>query len=71
MFNKDGFPKQEFPNGWKGKGGLYAVGFTRKGLSGAAQDAVKVAEDIGRVWKEETQQAKHIIACHRGCTSQI
>ncbi|CAL9082795.1 unnamed protein product [Musa acuminata var. zebrina] len=70
-FNKDGFPKQPFPNGWKGKTGLYAVGFTKRGLAGASHDAVKVAEDIGRVWRKETKQAKHIIACHRRCISQI
>ncbi|CAL9200581.1 unnamed protein product [Musa hybrid cultivar] len=70
FFNKDGFPRHPFPNGWKGSSGLYAVGFTKRGLSGASLDAVKIAEDIGRVWKEETRQAKHIIACHRRCTSQ-
>ncbi|RWV90117.1 hypothetical protein BHE74_00036750 [Ensete ventricosum] len=70
FFNEDGFPRQAFPDGWKGGSGLYAVGFTRRGLSGASMDAVKIAEDIGRVWKEETRQAKHITACHRRCTSQ-
>ncbi|URD88905.1 Flavin-binding monooxygenase-like [Musa troglodytarum] len=48
IFNKDGFPRHPFPNGWKGSSGLYAVGFTRRGLSGASLDAVKIAEDIGR-----------------------
>ncbi|XP_020259291.1 probable indole-3-pyruvate monooxygenase YUCCA3 [Asparagus officinalis] len=57
FFNKDGFPKEKFPNGWKGKSGLYAVGFTRRGLSGASLDAVRVAEDISKVWKEETVAA--------------
>nr|CAD1830834.1 unnamed protein product [Ananas comosus var. bracteatus] len=71
FFSKDGFPKQPFPNGWKGKCGLYAVGFTRRGLSGASLDAVKIAEDIARIWRKETKQAKHIIACHRRCNSQI
>ncbi|XP_008789578.1 probable indole-3-pyruvate monooxygenase YUCCA5 isoform X1 [Phoenix dactylifera] len=71
FFSKDGFPKEPFPNGWKGKSGLYAVGFTRRGLSGVSLDAVRIAEDIGRVWKEETKQAKHIIACHRRCSSHI
>ncbi|KAL2507997.1 putative indole-3-pyruvate monooxygenase YUCCA8 [Forsythia ovata] len=33
FFSKNGFPKTPFPNGWKGKAGLYAAGFTRKGLS--------------------------------------
>ncbi|RWW35849.1 hypothetical protein BHE74_00059176 [Ensete ventricosum] len=70
-FNENGFPKQPFPNGWKGNTGLYAVGFTRRGLAGASHDAAKVAEDIVRVWRDETKQAKHIIACHRRCISQI
>ncbi|XP_072973508.1 probable indole-3-pyruvate monooxygenase YUCCA5 [Typha angustifolia] len=71
FFTKEGFPRQPFPNGWKGKCGLYAVGFTKRGLSGASLDAVRIAEDIGKVWKEETKQAKHITACHRRCISQI
>ena len=51
-------PKSPFPNAWKGKSGLYAVGFTRRGLAGASLDAVKIAEDICRVWKKETKQKK-------------
>lgn len=62
FFSENGFPKQPFPNGWKGKDGLYAVGFTRRGLSGASADAVRVAQDIGLAWKEETRQAKQLIA---------
>lgn len=47
MFNeKDGMPRKEFPNGWKGKYGLYAVGFTKRGLLGASMDATRIAEDI-------------------------
>ncbi|XP_058101305.1 probable indole-3-pyruvate monooxygenase YUCCA5 [Magnolia sinica] len=71
FFSRNGFPKQPFPNGWKGNAGLYAVGFTRRGLSGASVDAVRIAEDIGRVWKEETKQTKQFIACHRRCISQF
>lgn len=56
MFKEDGFPKSPFPNGWKGKAGLYAVGFTRKGLSGASFDAIRVAQDIGQIWKQELKQ---------------
>ncbi|KAL8167175.1 hypothetical protein V2J09_008674 [Rumex salicifolius] len=76
FFTKNGFPKAPFPNGWKGKAGLYAAGFTRRGLSGASEDAMKVAEDIGRIWREETgkkQQKKNPrapVACHRRCISQ-
>ncbi|KAJ0967350.1 hypothetical protein J5N97_024267 [Dioscorea zingiberensis] len=71
FFGKDGFPKIAFPNGWKGNSGLYAVGFTRRGLSGASFDAVRAAKDIGTMWKEETKQAKQFIACHRRCYSQF
>ncbi|KAE8681742.1 putative indole-3-pyruvate monooxygenase YUCCA8 [Hibiscus syriacus] len=54
FFSKNGFPKAAFPNGWKGNGGLYAVGFTRRGLSGASSDAMNIAKDIGMAWKQET-----------------
>ncbi|OWM80004.1 hypothetical protein CDL15_Pgr009982 [Punica granatum] len=73
FFNKNGFPKSPFPNGWKGSKGLYAVGFTRRGLSGASWDATRIAQDIGSVWKKETEQQKKTtssIACHRRCISQ-
>nr|POF19717.1 protein bps1, chloroplastic [Quercus suber] len=55
FFSQDGIPKNPFPNGWKGKAGLYAVGFTWKGLSGAYWDAIHVAHDISKSWKEETK----------------
>ncbi|XP_047307738.1 probable indole-3-pyruvate monooxygenase YUCCA7 [Impatiens glandulifera] len=64
FFSSNGFPKSPFPEGWKGKAGLYTVGFTRKGLSGASIDAIKVAEDIGKIWREETRHSV-AIACHR------
>ncbi|ERN15901.1 hypothetical protein AMTR_s00039p00215960 [Amborella trichopoda] len=71
FFSKNGFPKNPFPNGWKGKSGLYAVGFTRIGLSGASVDAMKIAQDIGKMWKAETRQTKQFNACHRRCISQF
>ncbi|MQM03571.1 hypothetical protein Taro_036358 [Colocasia esculenta] len=71
FFSKNGFPKQPFPNGWKGKSGLYAVGFTKRGLSGASMDATRIAEDIVKVWKEETKQSKRTVAGHRRCISQF
>ncbi|KAM7459441.1 hypothetical protein LguiA_036435 [Lonicera macranthoides] len=46
FFGENGMPKTPFPNGWKGEKGLYAVGFTSRGLLGVASDAVKVASDI-------------------------
>ncbi|KAI7739031.1 hypothetical protein M8C21_008361 [Ambrosia artemisiifolia] len=47
---KDGFPMEPFPEGWKGESGLYAVGFTKRGLLGTSIDAVRIAEDIARQW---------------------
>lgn len=69
FFSRDGFPSSPFPNGWKGKAGLYAVGFTRRGLSGASVDAIKVAKDIIKLWKTETKQKTHsvTVSCHRKC----
>ncbi|XP_061339323.1 indole-3-pyruvate monooxygenase YUCCA6-like [Gastrolobium bilobum] len=64
MFSKeDGFPRKPFPNGWKGENGLYAVGFTKKGLLGAAMDAKKIAEDIERCWEAEEAKHRTAFAC--------
>nr|XP_043607402.1 indole-3-pyruvate monooxygenase YUCCA6-like [Erigeron canadensis] len=58
MFSeKDGMPRKPFPQGWKGECGLYAVGFTRRGLLGSSMDAKRVSEDIEKLWKAE---AKHL-----------
>ncbi|KAL6516230.1 putative indole-3-pyruvate monooxygenase YUCCA5 [Orobanche gracilis] len=58
FFCKNGLPKAPFPNGWKGEDGLYAVGFTGKGLSGASADAVRISQDIAKVWKDDLKQKK-------------
>ncbi|XP_057483122.1 probable indole-3-pyruvate monooxygenase YUCCA8 [Actinidia eriantha] len=71
FFSKNGFPNAPFPNGWKGKAGLYAVGFTRRGLSGAASDAARIAQDIGKVYKEDLNQKKQKVPSHRRCISQL
>ncbi|KAJ0089949.1 hypothetical protein Patl1_12872 [Pistacia atlantica] len=56
MFSeKDGLPRRPFPNGWKGECGLYAVGFTKRGLLGASMDANRLAADIERCWKAESK----------------
>ncbi|XVF35493.1 hypothetical protein REPUB_Repub18cG0150200 [Reevesia pubescens] len=68
MFSeKDGYPRRPFPNGWKGECGLYAVGFTKRGLLGTSMDAKRIAEDIERCWKEE---AKHRLAFTRSFLQQ-
>ncbi|XP_004497732.1 probable indole-3-pyruvate monooxygenase YUCCA3 [Cicer arietinum] len=72
FFSNDGMPKDPFPNGWKGKSGLYAVGFTGRGLSGASLDAISVSHDIAKSWKEETKQRKKTVAArHRRCISHF
>ncbi|KAL2236065.1 indole-3-pyruvate monooxygenase YUCCA6 [Sesamum indicum] len=61
MFSeKDGLPKRPFPNGWKGKCGLYAVGFTKRGLLGASIDAQNIADDIQSCWRAEAKQLSAI-----------
>ncbi|XP_059625201.1 probable indole-3-pyruvate monooxygenase YUCCA8 [Cornus florida] len=70
FFSKNGFPKVP-SNGWKGNAGLYAVGFTRRGLSGASSDAMRIAQDIGKAWKEDLKQKKQKVPSHRRCISQF
>ncbi|KAG5014708.1 hypothetical protein JHK82_020390 [Glycine max] len=48
---KDGLPRKDFPNGWKGENGLYAVGFSKRGLLGASIHSKRTAEDIEHCWK--------------------
>ncbi|KAE8682663.1 putative indole-3-pyruvate monooxygenase YUCCA8 [Hibiscus syriacus] len=68
MFSeKDGYPRRPFPNGWKGENGIYAVGFTKRGLLGTSMDAKRIAEDIERYWKCE---AKHRTAFTRSALLQ-
>ncbi|XAR58690.1 Indole-3-pyruvate monooxygenase [Bertholletia excelsa] len=71
FFSKNGFPRRPFPNGWKGKAGLYAVGFTRRGLAGASSDAVKIAKDITKAYREDLKQKRQKVPCHRRCISQF
>lgn len=61
-----------YPNGWKGNKGIYAVGFTNKGLAGASYEATRVSQDIAKLWEEETKKMKHSSAGmggHRRCKS--
>ncbi|KAJ0617244.1 putative indole-3-pyruvate monooxygenase [Helianthus annuus] len=59
LFSKEGMPTTSFPEGWKGKCGVYAVGFTRRGLSGASFDAIRVSQDIAKIWNQETRPLCH------------
>ncbi|XP_023530776.1 indole-3-pyruvate monooxygenase YUCCA6-like [Cucurbita pepo subsp. pepo] len=57
MFSeKDGMPRKEISNGWKGECGLYAVGFTKRGLLGVSMDATRISEDIELFWKADQSQ---------------
>ncbi|XP_051143195.1 probable indole-3-pyruvate monooxygenase YUCCA9 [Andrographis paniculata] len=62
FFAKNGFPKAEFPNAWKGQDGLYTVGFTKRGLAGASVDAVNVSRDISNAWKDDLKQKKQRVS---------
>ncbi|KAF5754020.1 putative indole-3-pyruvate monooxygenase [Helianthus annuus] len=62
MFSeKDGMPRKPFPQSWKGECGLYAVGFTKRGLFGSSMDAKRVSEDIERFWKAEAKNLSKTI----------
>ncbi|KAJ0989271.1 hypothetical protein J5N97_007627 [Dioscorea zingiberensis] len=58
--DKDGLPRRPFPHGWKGEKGLYAVGFTKRGILGASMDARRIADDIEQRWKALDDQQEHI-----------
>ncbi|KAG2305056.1 hypothetical protein Bca4012_064134 [Brassica carinata] len=49
VMKDDGFPKKPMPEHWKGEKNLYCAGFSRKGIAGAAQDAISVAQDISSI----------------------
>ncbi|KAL2500804.1 Indole-3-pyruvate monooxygenase YUCCA2 [Forsythia ovata] len=53
---KDGFPKETFPKGWKGGNGLYAAGFTKRGILGISFDAKSIADDIETCWNIKANQ---------------
>ncbi|KAK8663610.1 hypothetical protein V6N13_083419 [Hibiscus sabdariffa] len=45
-FDEKGMPTKSFPDHWKGKNGIYNVGFSRRGLQGISSDAQNIARDI-------------------------
>ncbi|CAA6665968.1 unnamed protein product [Spirodela intermedia] len=46
-----GLPRRPFPHSWKGERGLYAVGFTQRGILGASTEARRIAHDIHQQWR--------------------
>ena len=52
VFTSQGMPKVPFPDGWRGRNGLYTVGFLQRGLLGASSDALNIARDIHAQWKD-------------------
>ncbi|XP_074569566.1 indole-3-pyruvate monooxygenase YUCCA2-like isoform X3 [Curcuma longa] len=51
--------KGDLGGGWKlGNKGLYAVGFTNRGLSGVSLDANRIAGDIEQGWKSQLEKIK-------------
>lgn len=71
MFSQDdGLPRRPFPNGWKGDSGLYAVGFTRRGIIGASMDAKKIAEDVERCLIEDRKTRNNVMSFSQSNFSQ-
>lgn len=60
VFTREGTPKARFPNCWKGRNGLYTVGFSQRGLLGASSDALSVAIDIHCQWRERERPTKNV-----------
>ncbi|XP_073063992.1 probable indole-3-pyruvate monooxygenase YUCCA9 [Primulina eburnea] len=65
FFSNNGFPNAPFPNGWKGKDGLYVVGFARRGLSGISTYATKISQDIGGLWRHNLRHKKQGVPIQR------
>ena len=57
VFTSQGMPKVPFPDGWRGRNGLYTVGFSQRGLLGASSDALNIARDIHCQWKDMSRPA--------------
>lgn len=51
LIDEAGMAKQTHPNNWKGGNGLYCAGLARRGIYGSAEDALKIANDIGDDYK--------------------
>ena len=51
LIDETGMAKQTHPNNWKGRNGLYCAGLARRGIYGSAEDALKIANDIGDDYK--------------------
>ncbi|KAF7029943.1 hypothetical protein CFC21_041577 [Triticum aestivum] len=56
VFTTEGTPKTPFPDGWKGRNGLYTVGFSQRGLLGTSSDALCIARDIYGQWRERERE---------------
>ncbi|KAF3335249.1 putative indole-3-pyruvate monooxygenase YUCCA9 [Carex littledalei] len=71
LFNNQGYTKEIVQIGSKGNSGLYVVGYTKKGLSGCSSDAIKVAIDISREWREAAADASMTFSCkRRSCSNK-
>ncbi|WOK95726.1 indole-3-pyruvate monooxygenase YUCCA2-like isoform X1 [Canna indica] len=53
---KESLPRRPFCNGWKWERGLYAVGFSPRGLFGTSIDARRIADDIEQCWNADANQ---------------
>ncbi|KAJ4789572.1 Flavin-containing monooxygenase [Rhynchospora pubera] len=54
LIGKDGMAKNNYPDHWKGKNGLYCAGLNRRGLYGSSEDGLTIADDIGKAYNLST-----------------
>ncbi|KAL5221283.1 hypothetical protein ABZP36_025996 [Zizania latifolia] len=67
LFTREGISKVAFPNSWRGRNGLYTVGFTQRGLLGTSSDALNVAKDIHWRWRERGRPANNVLERSNSC----
>ncbi|TVU04470.1 hypothetical protein EJB05_47580, partial [Eragrostis curvula] len=48
--------KQETTADGNKDAGLYTVGFSRRGLAGIAEEAVRIADELAKAWRQQTEQ---------------
>ncbi|KAL5227957.1 hypothetical protein ABZP36_016222 [Zizania latifolia] len=67
LFTREGITKVPFPNSWRGRNGLYTVGFTQRGLLGTSSDTLNIAEDLHCRWREGGWPANNVLEISNSC----
>ncbi|XP_072988170.1 probable indole-3-pyruvate monooxygenase YUCCA10 [Typha latifolia] len=52
LIGEDGMAKENYPNHWRGRNGLYCVGLARRGIYGSSEEAQLIATDINKEYNK-------------------